>query len=120
MARVKLWKLELQRLSDETGVEISVCHLPPGTGKWNKIEHRLFSFITQNWRGKPLVSHEVIVNLIARTTTDTGLKVRCELDTNSCPKGIKVSAQDMAIINITRHDFYGEWDCTIGPRSPSR
>jgi hypothetical protein len=117
-SRVRLWKLELQRLADETGIEISVCHLPPGTSKWNKIEHRLFSFITQNWRGKPLVSHEVIVNLIARTTTDTGLEVRCELDTNSYPKGIKVSDQDMARINITRHDFHGEWNYTIGPQSP--
>jgi hypothetical protein len=117
-SRVRLWKLELQRLADVTGIDISVCHLPPGTSKWNKIEHRLFSFITKNWRGKPLVSHEVIVNLIARTTTDTGLNVRCELDTNSYPKGIKGSDQDMERINITRHDFHGEWNNTISPRSP--
>jgi len=85
-ARVRLWKLELQKLADEIGVEISVCHLPPGTSKWNKIEHRLFSFITQNWRGKPLISYEVIVNLIASTCNETGLRVRCELDTRPYPK----------------------------------
>ena len=94
-SRVRLWKLELQRLADETGLEIAVCHFPPGTSKWNKIEHRLFSFISQNWRGKPLVSHEVIVNLIAATTTKTGLKVACELDRNSYPSGIKVSKKEM-------------------------
>lgn len=118
-SRVKLWKLELQKLADETGMEISVCHLPPGTSKWNKIEHRLFSFITKNWRGKPLISHEVIVSLIAGTTTETGLKVRCLLDTNSYPKGIKLSDKDMANVNIVKHDFHGEWNYTIGPRSPS-
>ena len=90
-ARVRLWKLELQQFADETGLHISVCHLPPGTSKWNKIEHRLFSFISQNWRGKPLVSHEVIVNLISATTTQTGLKVRAKLDTSSYPPGAKVS-----------------------------
>jgi hypothetical protein len=115
--RVKLWKLELQKLADETGLSISVCHLPPGTSKWNKIEHRLFSFITQNWRGKPLISHEVIVNLIAATQTKTGLKVRCVLDTNTYPKGITVSDEDLANINITRHDFHGEWNYTIRPRN---
>jgi hypothetical protein len=118
-SRVKLWKLELQKLADETGMEISVCHLPPGTSKWNKIEHRLFSFITKNWRGKPLISHEVIVSLIAGTTTETGLKVSCVLDTNSYPKGIKLSDKDMAKVNIVKHDFHGEWNYTIGPRSPS-
>jgi hypothetical protein len=116
-ARVRLWKLELQKLSDETGVEISVCHLPPGTSKWNKIEHRLFSFITQNWRGKPLISHEVIVNLIASTCTETGLRVRCELDTRPYPKGLKVSNKEMAQINITRHDFHGEWNYTMSPKT---
>ena len=90
-SRVRLWKLELQQFADETGLHISVCHLPPGTSKWNKIEHRLFSFISQNWRGKPLVSHEVIVNLIAATTTQTGLKVRAKLNTNSYPPGARVS-----------------------------
>lgn len=118
-SRVKLWKLELQKLADETGMEISVCHLPPGTSKWNKIEHRLFSFITKNWRGKPLISHEVIVSLIAGTTTETGLKVSCVLDTNSYPKGIKLSDKDMAKVNIVKHDFHGEWNYTIGHRSPS-
>jgi len=116
--RVRLWKLELQKLADETGIEISVCHLPPGTSKWNKIEHRLFSFISQNWRGKPLVSREAIVNLIAGTTTRTGLKVQCELNENSYPKGIKVSPQELASINIMKDDFHGEWNYTIAPRSP--
>ena len=90
-SRVRLWKVELQRLADETGLKLSVCHLPPGTSKWNKIEHRLFSFISQNWRGKPLVSHQVIVDLIAATTTKTGLKVRAQIDPNLYPSGLKVS-----------------------------
>ena len=115
-ARVRPWKLELQKLADETGVEISVCHLPPGTSKWNKIEHRLFSFITQNWRGKPLISHEVIINLIASTRKEKGLRVRCELDTSHYPKGVKVSNKEMAQINITRHDFHGEWNYTMSPK----
>ena len=117
-ARVRLWKLELQDLANETGMEISVCHFPPGTSKWNKIEHRLFSFITQNWRGKPLISHEVIINLLASTRTKTGLTVRCEIDNDSYPKGIKVSDKELAQINITRNDFHGEWNYTILPRSP--
>jgi hypothetical protein len=117
-SRVRLWKTELQNLSDETGMAIAVSHLPPGTSKWNKIEHRLFSFITQNWRGKPLVSHEVIVNLIAATKTRTGLTVRAGLDTGSYPKGIKISDKQLAQINIKRHDFHGDWNYTIGPRSP--
>ena len=95
-ARLRLWKGELQKLADELGLAITVCHLPPGTSKWNKIEHRLFSFITQNWRGKPLVSHQVIVQLIAATTTKTGLKVRSEIDPNSYPAGIKVAAAEIA------------------------
>ena len=115
-ARVRLWKLELQRLADELGLAITVCHLPPGTSKWNKIEHRLFSFITQNWRGKPLVSHQVIVQLIAATTTKAGLTVRCELDTNSYPAGIKVADAELASVNLQRHDFHGEWNYTIAPR----
>ncbi len=118
-SRVRLWKLELQKLADATGLEISVCHLPPGTSKWNKIEHRLFSFISKNWRGKPLISHEVIVSLIAQTSTETGLKVRCEVDTNSYPKGIRVSDQDLAQIDLRRSDFHGDWNYTIRPRSPS-
>jgi transposase len=117
-SRVRLWKMELQHLADELGMEISMCHLPPGTSKWNKIEHRLFAFITQNWRGKPLVSHEVIVNLIAHTTTSTGLKVRCELDSNAYPKGIKISDKELATINISKDNFHGEWNYTIAPRSP--
>jgi transposase len=115
-SRVRLWKLELQRLASETGLRISVCHFPPGTSKWNKIEHRLFSFISQNWRGRPLVSHEVIVNLISATTTETGLKVACELDRNSYPSGIKVSKEDMASINLRKDKFHGEWNYTILPQ----
>jgi hypothetical protein len=115
-SRVRLWKLELQRLGSETGLRISVCRFPPGTSKWNKIEHRLFSFISQNWRGRPLVSHEVIVNLIAATTTETGLKVACELDRNSYPSGIKVSKEEMAGINLRKDKFHGEWNYTILPQ----
>ena len=115
-SRVRLWKLELQHLADELGFPIAVCHLPPGTSKWNKIEHRLFSFISQNWRGKPLVSHEVIVNLIAATTTKKGLTVRCALDHNQYPAGRKVSDQEIQAITITRDDFHGEWNYTISPK----
>jgi transposase len=117
-ARVRLWKLEMQKLADETGLEISICHLPPGTSKWNKIEHRLFSFISQNWRGKPLVSHQVIVNLIAATTTKTGLRVRAEIDPGKYPKGVKVSDKEVATIRLERDKFHGEWNYTILPRSP--
>ena len=116
-SRVRLWKLELQKLADEIGLEISVCHFPPGTSKWNKIEHRLFSFITKNWRGKPLVSHEVIVNLIAATTTRTGLRVQSQLDTGKYPKGIKVGKQDFAAIDLRPDTFHGEWNYVIVPRS---
>ena len=115
-ARVRLWKLEIQRLANETGLEISVCHFPPGTSKWNKIEHRLFSFITQNWRGQPLVSHEVIVNLIAATTTKKGLRVKSRLDTGKYPKGVKVSKEEFAIICIKGDTFHGDWNYTISPR----
>jgi hypothetical protein len=114
--RLRLWKTELQRLADETGLSITVCHLPPGTSKWNKIEHRLFSYISQNWRGKPLVSHEVIVQLIAATRTRTGLRVQAQLDTNRYPKGIKVTAAEIAEVNLSRHEFHGEWNYTISPR----
>lgn len=117
-SRVRLWKVELQKLADELGMEISVCHFPPGTSKWNRIEHRLFSFITKNWRGKPLVSHEVIVSLIANTTTQTGLRIRCEIDTSSYPKGTKVSDKELAAIDLTRHDFHGDWNYVVKPRSP--
>ena len=119
-SRVRLWKRELQKLADELGITIEVHHLPPGTSKWNKIEHRLFSFITQNWRAKPLVSYRVIVDLIAATTTKAGLKVFCELDTNSYPKGIVVSEAEMASINIKRADFHGEWNYTIAPADQLR
>jgi hypothetical protein len=118
-SRVRLWKLELQRLADEIEVEIAVCHFPPGTSKWNKIEHRLFSFISQNWRGKPLVSHEVIVNLIAATTTTTGLQVVCQLDQNAYPAGIKVLKKAMEELNLRRDTFHGEWNYTILPRPQS-
>jgi len=118
-ARVRLWKVELQKLADETGMEITVCHLPPGTSKWNKIEHRLFSFISQNWRGKPLISHEVIVQLIAATTTKHGLKVRSQLDTNTYPAGVKVSKKEMASLNLHRDQFHGEWNYSIHPHAPN-
>jgi len=114
-SRVRLWKIELQKLADELGFPISVCHLPPGTSKWNKIEHRLFAFITQNWRGKPLVTHEVIVNLIAATKTVTGLAVRCEIDGNQYPAGIKVSDKEISAVNLVRDSFHGEWNYTILP-----
>ena len=113
--QVKLWKRELQRLANETGLKITVAHLPPGTSKWNRIEHRLFAFITMNWRGKPLVSHQVIVQLIAATTTDKGLKVCCRIDRNLYPKGVAVSDAEFQAINITRDNFHGEWNYTIAP-----
>jgi hypothetical protein len=115
-ARLRLWKLELQKLADELDLAITVCHLPPGTSKWNKIEHRLFSFITQNWRGKPLVSHAVVVQLIAATTTQTGLKVSCEIDPNTYPAGVKVADAEFARINLHRHPFHGDWNYTIMPK----
>lgn len=115
--RLRLWKVELQKLADETGLEIAVCHLPPGTSKWNKIEHRLFSYISQNWRGKPLISHEVIVKLIAATTTQAGLQVRCELDRGSYPVGIQVTDAELAQVSLQPGDFHGEWNYIISPRS---
>ena len=117
-SRVRLWKLELQRLADELGLSIEVHHLPPGTSKWNKIEHRLFSFITQNWRAKPLLSYRVIVELIGATTTQTGLTVRCELDTKAYPKGIVVSDEQMKGLNIQPQRFHGEWNYSISPSNP--
>jgi Rhodopirellula transposase DDE domain len=113
--RVRLWKVELQKLADELKLPITICHLPPGTSKWNKIEHRLFSFITINWRGKPLRSYRTIVQLIAATTTEAGLKVRAELDENKYPKGIKVSDARLATVNLSRHSFHGDWNYTIAP-----
>jgi hypothetical protein len=116
-ARVRLWKWELQQLADETGLEISVCHFPPGTSKWNKIEHRLFSFISQNWRGRPLISHQVIIDLIAATTTTTGLTVKSKIDTNFYEKGIKVSDQQMAELQLRREKFHGDWNYKLLPRT---
>jgi len=113
--RTKLWKVELQVFADETGLEVTVCHLPPGTSKWNKIEHRLFSYISMNWRGKPLVSHEVVVNLIAATTTTRGLKVKARLDPNLYPTKVEVSKETMRQINLQPHSFHAEWNYTIGP-----
>lgn len=114
-SRVRLWKLELQKLANELGIPIRVSHFPPGTSKWNKIEHRLFSYISMNWRGKPLVSHETIVNLIATTTTRKGLKVRAELDSGHYPKGIKVTDEEFETVRILREDFHGEWNYSIVP-----
>jgi transposase len=114
--RTRLWKTELQSLADQTGLELTVCHFPPGTSKWNKIEHRLFSLISQNWRGKPLLSHEVIVNLIGATTTRTGLEVYARLDEGSYPKNIKVSDTELAAVNLESHAFHPEWNYTIKPR----
>ncbi len=114
-SRVRLWKLELQKLASQLDIDITVHHLPPGTSKWNKIEHRLCSFITMNWRAKPLVSYQVIIDLIGATTTKTGLKVIGELDDNQYPKGIVVSDEQLAAINIVRADFRGEWNYTIKP-----
>jgi hypothetical protein len=116
--RLRLWKRELQTLADQLGIAITVSHLPPGTSKWNRIEHRLFAFITQNWRGTPLVSHQVIVQLIANTTTTTGLTVACRLDGASYEKGIKVSDAEMAALNLQPDAFHGEWNYMFRPRSP--
>ena len=113
--RVRLWKVELQLLANTLGFPITVCHLPPGTSKWNKIEHRLFSFITINWRGKPLRSFKTIVQLIAGTTTATGLTVRAESDESKYPKGIKISDAQLTAINLVRHAFHGDWNYTISP-----
>jgi hypothetical protein len=114
-SRVRLWKIALQKLADETRLTLQVCHYPPGTSKWNRIEHRLFCHITQNWRGRPLTSRSAVVELIAATTTKTGLTVRCELDTNAYAKGIKVSDAEMATLNIKGDAFHPEWNYTISP-----
>ncbi len=116
-ARSRLWKLELQRFADDSGLSIRVCHFPPGTSKWNKIEHRLFSFISLNWRGRPLTSLAVIVNLIASTRTQTGLRVRAELDKGKYPKGREISKTEMATINLHPDSFHGDWNYVIKPRS---
>ena len=114
--RLRLWKLELQKLADETGLALSVCHFPPGTSKWNKIEHRLFSFISSNWRGEPLRDYETIVRLIARTTTAKGLKVTCRLDRRKYPTGRKVTDEEMKRVNLERNKFHGDWNYTIRPQ----
>lgn len=113
--RLRLWKVELQKLADEVEMPIEVCHLPPGTSKWNKIEHRLFSFITQNWRGKPLVTHQVIVELIAATTTKAGLSVQCRLDERHYPKGKRITDKQMADVYLVPEAFHGEWNYAIHP-----
>jgi hypothetical protein len=115
-SRCRLWKVELQRLADETGLSISVCHFPPGTSKWNKIEHRMFCHITENWRGRPLVSREVVVNLIGHTTTKAGLSIRSELDENSYPTGREVTAEQLENLSIRKDKFHGDWNYTILPK----
>jgi hypothetical protein len=115
-SRSRMWKLTLQGLADEIGLRITVCHFPPGTSKWNKIEHRMFCHITENWRGRPLVSRAVVVNLIGSTRTKTGLKINAELDTNMYKAGLKVSDEEFSTIKITRSNFHGDWNYTISPR----
>jgi Rhodopirellula transposase DDE domain len=115
--RTRLWKVELQQSANELNLPITVCHLPPGTSKWNKVEHRLFSFISMNWRGKPLRSYRTVVQLVAATRTDAGLTVRAELDENKYPKGIKVSDAQLAAVNISAHRFHGDWNYTISPNT---
>jgi hypothetical protein len=117
-SRVRLWKMELQKLADQTGLTITVCHFPPGTSKWNKIEHRLFSYISANWRGRPLTSLVTIVNLIAATRTTTGLRVRAEIDTGAYPKGVKVPEEEMLKLRLRRHRVHGNWNYTIRSRKP--
>ena len=114
--RSRLWKLSLQKLADDIGLKLFVCHFPPGTSKWNKIEHRLFSFITQNSRGRPLVSHQAVVNLIASTTTRAGLIVKAALDTNHYETQIKISDKELAQLHMTRHAFHGDWNYTLKPK----
>ena len=114
--RVRLWRVQLQKLADELGMTIQVCHFPPGTSKWNKIEHRMFCHITQNWRGRPLLSRKVVVNLIGNTTTAAGLRIQAELDENTYQAGIKVSDQELAELAIEREGFHGEWNYKIKPR----
>ena len=118
-SRLRLWKWELQKFANRTGLSITVCHFPPGTSKWNKIEHRLFSYISMNWRGKPLASLAAIVSLIASTTTQSGLRVRSEIDRGHYPKGVVVTDQQMVHINLKRHSFHGDWNYTIRPRRKS-
>lgn len=119
-SRNRLWKCELQKLADSTGLNINVCHFPPGTSKWNKIEHKMFSYITINWRGKPLTSLAVIVNLIAATTTHQGLRIRCELDERSYPKGREVTDAELANVNLRRDSFHGDWNYSVGRHAKPR
>lgn len=114
-SRCRLWKVALQQLASRLGLPVHVCHFPPGTSKWNKIEHRMFCHITQNWRGRPLVSHEVIINLIANTSTDQGLRIKAELDTANYPLRTKVTDHELAAVNIKRHKFHGDWNYSIHP-----
>jgi hypothetical protein len=115
-SRTRLWKTSLQQLANELDLEVTVCHFPPGTSKWNKIEHRLFSYISMNWKGQPLVDYETVVQLIGAVTTKTGLKVKSQLDLNTYEKGKKVSDEELQSINIHRHEFHGEWNYTIKPQ----
>ena len=115
--RVRLWRVQLQKLADEIQMTVQVCHFPPGTSKWNKIEHRMFCHITQNWRGRPLVSREVVVNLIGNTTTAEGLRIQAQLDDNTYEAGIKVSDQELAELAIERDEFHGEWNYRLKPRN---
>jgi hypothetical protein len=117
--RVRRWKVELQRFADATGLTVTVCHLPPGTSKWNKIEHRLFAHISLNWRGRPLVSHEVVVQLIGSTTTRAGLRVQAERDTGIYPTKVKISDAELATVHLTPHTFHGDWNYTITPTPPA-
>ena len=119
-SRCRLWKVALQQVANRLGIPVRVCHFPPGTSKWNKIEHRMFCHITQNWRGRPLVSHEVIINLIASTTTQTGLTIQAELDPGKYPTGIKVTDAELATVNMTQDNFHGEWNYTIHPARVKR
>ena len=114
-SRSRLWKVALHELASQLGMAIDVCHFPPGTSKWNKIEHRMFSHITQNWRGRPLVSHDVVINLIANTTTKAGLRIQAELDAGTYPTGIKISDQELAAVNLKRAQFHGDWNYTLLP-----
>ena len=117
--RLRLWKVKLQELSNELGLTLKISHFPPGTSKWNKIEHRLFSFISKKWRGKPLISLAVIVNLISATTTETGLTVKCVVDRNEYKKGIDVSDEELAKVNLHKDDFHGDWNYSIVPNGTS-
>ena len=116
--RVRAWKVELAKLAEETGLEITVCHYPPGTSKWNRIEHRMFSFISMNWRGRPLTSLRTIIELISATTTKTGLRIQAERDWNTYEKGVVVSDKEIAALPLTRHTFHGDWNYTLAPKKP--